>query len=254
MELYTPEAIKGRIDRERFARALSCIVDPYNQDHFKPYMSNEGDDSGWVLDYGKDWRLYFRDDPKNRISVIFHYQCPDVDKETPLAKWLECLFRIKKFNVGRGRENYPGFELPEPGTPSAQFSELSPSLLADQYDPAAFLDETLYSKGDFFIKATYGSSKSVPTYLDMMVVVNRLNGVDVHNVEQGSTKDIYLLNYAVDSKETTTQMLNTIAMKVDDKELRVRFVKSKDEEAVSKVKDAVLDFVRRESNSYQYSK
>lgn len=53
---------------------------------FKPYASNEGDITSWILDSNNNWRITFIESDIFRLS--YRYSTPERDPAVALATWL----------------------------------------------------------------------------------------------------------------------------------------------------------------------
>jgi hypothetical protein len=78
---------KDPLSREAMATLVFKTINAGNFfTSFKPYRPNDWTDTGWVVDPGNDWRVFFSDEFPNRMTISHRYNAAEA--ATGLAHWI----------------------------------------------------------------------------------------------------------------------------------------------------------------------
>ena len=74
------------VSRSNLVKLISGIISAGGD--FKPYETNKGNNSSWILDADNNWWLRFFDDNPDAFEITYRYQCELVQAEEALASWV----------------------------------------------------------------------------------------------------------------------------------------------------------------------
>ena len=76
---------KRSLTRQELAEMVSRTVEGERSTEL-PYRPNEWTDTGWVVDSGNDWRVFFSEEHPHRMSIAHRYH--NFEAEQGLAQWI----------------------------------------------------------------------------------------------------------------------------------------------------------------------